>query len=273
MSELRPSFEERDRYLDLLATSYADGRIDDAEFQRRSDGVLAAVTHRDAIAQFDGLPRPNVLPAPVYMPPLQSAPVTPPPAIFEPTPDASPVDRRAFLILGGLGVAAVMGFGLLSSARIAGSDSWMNGDMAAEMIVEGPEVWRDWVRIMAEPAADSHGYFAALTVDGSGATAEVVGDPETGALPERMVLVPGSDIMWESMDEQHSPYRAPALEVADAFDVAMDEAAVHGEALTAELVWDRSGEPQIRVVVDTVGLIEVFTFDKFGSLVSREDLE
>ena len=56
MSELRPSFGERDTYLNLLSAAYADGRIDDEEFDKRTQGVLSAVTHKDAIAQFEGLP-------------------------------------------------------------------------------------------------------------------------------------------------------------------------------------------------------------------------
>ena len=67
MSELRPSFQERDRYLDLLSTAYADGRLDESEFEARSNAVLAAVTHRDAMAQFQGLPQPNIVPVtPTY---------------------------------------------------------------------------------------------------------------------------------------------------------------------------------------------------------------
>ncbi len=38
MYELPPSFAERDEYLDLLKVSYADGRIEDAEFEARSRG-------------------------------------------------------------------------------------------------------------------------------------------------------------------------------------------------------------------------------------------
>ena len=74
MYELRPSFAERDEYLDLLKVSYADGRIDDAEFEARSRGMLAAVTHRDALAQFEGLPTPHVLSLP---PPTPSRRPTP----------------------------------------------------------------------------------------------------------------------------------------------------------------------------------------------------
>lgn len=61
MSDLRPSFEERDRYVDLLSTAYADGRLDEAEFETRTNAVLSAVSHREALAQFQGLPQPKVV--------------------------------------------------------------------------------------------------------------------------------------------------------------------------------------------------------------------
>ena len=86
MSELRPSFQERDRYLDLLSTAYADGRLDEAEFETRSNAVLAAVTHREAMAQFQGLPQPNIVP--VQAPPSAFRPVPQAPQAFRPQPIA-----------------------------------------------------------------------------------------------------------------------------------------------------------------------------------------
>lgn len=88
MSELRPSFGERDTYLNLLSAAYADGRIDDEEFDRRTQGVLSAVTHKDAIAQFEGLPAPNVLPAPAK--PAPPPRPVPPPSV-PPQPPAGPL--------------------------------------------------------------------------------------------------------------------------------------------------------------------------------------
>lgn len=93
--QLRPSFAERDKYLDLLSAAYSDGRLDDEELDKRTRAVLGAVTHRDAIAQFEGLPAPKVLkheppparPAPVAPPPPRPEPVVPPAyTLPEPTP-------------------------------------------------------------------------------------------------------------------------------------------------------------------------------------------
>ena len=109
MSELRPSFQERDRYLDLLSTAYADGRLDEAEFEARSSAVLAAVTHRDALAQFQGLPQPTIVPV---TPPSSFHPQ--PPQAFKPLPErlgSRDLGRRE-LIAGLVGVAAVAGLGM-----------------------------------------------------------------------------------------------------------------------------------------------------------------
>ncbi|HMQ65257.1 MAG TPA: DUF1707 domain-containing protein [Arachnia sp.] len=92
MSELRPSFGERDKYLDLLSVAYADGRIDDEELERRTQAVLAAVTHKDAIAQFEGLPAPNVLPAPIKpAPPPPPKPASPPVLNLPEQPPSGPL--------------------------------------------------------------------------------------------------------------------------------------------------------------------------------------
>lgn len=60
MSEMRVSTAERDEYLSALADSYADGRLDDAEHERRRDAILSGVTHQDMLAQFRDLPAPQV---------------------------------------------------------------------------------------------------------------------------------------------------------------------------------------------------------------------
>ena len=124
MSELRPSFGERDKYLNLLSAAYADGRIDDEEFDKRTQGVLSAVTHKDAIAQFEGLPAPNVLPAPAKpTPPPPPSPVPPPsvpqqppagplysiepaPVRFTPAPRRSDDGPGAMIVKVVVGVAA-----------------------------------------------------------------------------------------------------------------------------------------------------------------------
>lgn len=134
MSELRPTFAERDRYLDLLSTAYADGRLDEKEFEARSNGVLAAVTHRDAMAQFEGLPRPAI--APVDQPPAAFRPQPGPPAVFEPRPN------RRGLLVGGVAVVAVAGLGLAGVTVMRAPTSmsggveemWMPGEFAIDSI-------------------------------------------------------------------------------------------------------------------------------------------
>lgn len=56
MSSLRPSFAERDAFRDLLAASYADGRLDEAEFGSRQELLEQATTVGDLLAVADGLP-------------------------------------------------------------------------------------------------------------------------------------------------------------------------------------------------------------------------
>ena len=56
MSELHVSFKERDVYLDILATNYAEGRLTDEQFQKRRDELLAATTHRQCRDVLRGLP-------------------------------------------------------------------------------------------------------------------------------------------------------------------------------------------------------------------------
>ncbi|MBK7821603.1 MAG: DUF1707 domain-containing protein [Tessaracoccus sp.] len=115
--QLRPSFAERDKYLNLLSVAYADGRLDEEEFDKRTQGVLSALTHNDALAQFDGLPKPNVLPAAVRRSPRPE--VTPSSSLYKidplpakPTPH-SPSDggtsRRTVLVAAGA-VVALGGF-------------------------------------------------------------------------------------------------------------------------------------------------------------------
>ena len=121
MSDLRPSFEERDKYLKQLGTHYADGRLDEAEFERRSDAVLRAVTHRDAMLQFDGLPKPNIVPVQGYQPPPGPR-YEPQPYVQLPAPVAqqSGSGRRAFLGLGGIGLGVV---GLIGWANTSTYDT------------------------------------------------------------------------------------------------------------------------------------------------------
>ncbi|AQP51720.1 DUF1707 SHOCT-like domain-containing protein [Tessaracoccus flavescens] len=125
---------ERDEYLDWLKVSYADGRIDDAEFQARSRGVLAAVTHRDALAQFEGLPRPHVL----SLPPPTPRPT--PNALTrqaEPSRAESEINRRNALI--GLGVLAGFAAAVIGVAQST-TPSWVEVSEAPLPMLEGADL-------------------------------------------------------------------------------------------------------------------------------------
>ena len=47
----RPSFAQRDAYRDILSEGYAQGRLDDAEFARRTGAAVAATS----LARLEGL--------------------------------------------------------------------------------------------------------------------------------------------------------------------------------------------------------------------------
>ena len=54
--ELRCTDADRDRVIDLLKVSYADGRLDQAEFDDRVSRTMAAKTRGDLAGLFDDLP-------------------------------------------------------------------------------------------------------------------------------------------------------------------------------------------------------------------------
>lgn len=117
MNELRASYGERDAYLDQLARSYADGRLDDAEFGLRRDAILSAVTHADILEQFRGLPAPVVPSASSDEAPSPTKDVVEAPKeLVLPPPETSGLlNRRNLLIAGG----AVVGVGLVGAALVA----------------------------------------------------------------------------------------------------------------------------------------------------------
>ncbi|MGO1399262.1 MAG: DUF1707 SHOCT-like domain-containing protein [Brevibacterium yomogidense] len=47
----RPSFGQRDAYRDILSEGYAQGRLDDAEFARRTEAAVSATS----LARLEGL--------------------------------------------------------------------------------------------------------------------------------------------------------------------------------------------------------------------------
>ena len=60
----RPSFGQRDSYREVLSEGYAQGRLNDAEFSRRTEEALAALSLRRLEELIDDLPR-GALPVPV----------------------------------------------------------------------------------------------------------------------------------------------------------------------------------------------------------------
>jgi len=55
-ADLRVSDAERADVADLLATHFGDGRLDQAEFDRRLDQAMKAITYRDLSGLFTDLP-------------------------------------------------------------------------------------------------------------------------------------------------------------------------------------------------------------------------
>lgn len=60
VSEMRPSFAERDAFRTALATAFADGRIDGEEFERRSTLIETGSRASDLQKALEDLPRPEV---------------------------------------------------------------------------------------------------------------------------------------------------------------------------------------------------------------------
>lgn len=93
MNRLRPSYAEREAVHDLLSQSFANGRLDFAEFEARVDLVPQAATVSELLQLVDGLPAGS----------LEFAEQTNPPVPAE--PDAPPSwTRRGVLAAAGLAV-------------------------------------------------------------------------------------------------------------------------------------------------------------------------
>lgn len=281
MSELRPSFEERDRYLDLLSAAYADGRIDDVEFRRRTDGVLEAVTHRDAIAQFDGLPRPNVLPAVIDRP-------HGPPAAFVRAAGQPPAplgqtqpSRRGALLAGGLaaGVGVVVLTGLVGMRRFEGPDasgweeSWAAEPVATPAGEPGAELLASVITQAGDAARDlGLDSFHALTVDIDGLTALASADRSPGVVTGLRVGYEG-DYWTEDAAAAETRGTASLQQIEDGFAQALDQAPqVGGTASSAELLWAPDGAPLFKVICIDGALTGSATFDTMGSMISMEGL-
>lgn len=131
MTDLRASYEERDKYLSKLADNYAEGRLDDLEYEKRRDALLAGVTHDDLLAQFQGLPNPGVL--------VPARGKWTARAVSKPEPDASKRAKKGSgAVVAGAVIAAV--FALLGSIiAISGAqtyDATMDEDVAYVAPVE-----------------------------------------------------------------------------------------------------------------------------------------
>ena len=257
MSELRPSFQERDRYLDLLSTAYADGRLDESEFEARSNAVLAAVTHRDAMAQFQGLPEPNIVP----VTPTYPRPQPGPPQAFQPLPEvyrgpsSGGVGRRVVLGVGvaivGMGVLGVISF---SGVMMSDSDTGVMEPMMPEpeWVVVGLDAdpiffegWAETSALLREHGLDSL-LELRVTVDQIGGVGTQARAP--GELTTFSRLGMGPIEMSESTAA--GPVSLADLNLVDGLvPQALDLAGAHLTGAVSEvlLVWTETGDPTVRV--------------------------
>lgn len=257
MSELRPSFQERDRYLELLSTAYADGRLDESEFETRSNAVLAAVTHRDAMAQFQGLPQPNIVPVTPAFPRPQPGP----PQAFQPLPEvyrgvpSSDVGRRVLLGVGatvvGLGVLGVIGFsGMMMSDSVTGGmnpmmpePEWAGGSLELDpMFFEG---WAETSALLLDHGLDSLVELR-ITVDeiaGVGSQARAPGEITTfSRLGMGPIEMSGSTVA--------GPVNLAELDLVNGLvPKALETAALNltGSVTEVLLLWTDAGDPTVRV--------------------------
>ena len=293
MSELRPSFEERDKYLRQLSVAYADGRLDDDEFQRRSDGVLGAVTHRDAMAMFEGLPHPNVAPmVPVNPPRPQPSPQ--PPAAFTrmPSPQVTnrgpSTNRRSALGFGVLGVAAVafMGiFGFSTMRSMSNPFSAVPSDAATEWVTVASEptaseaasteswLWADWTSQVVADAQDQARLdsFTSFTVSKDGIKALGTSDRMPGLVMDLGIKPGGPTSIGQAVQGETERYVA-FHEFDNALRTVVDDANMQfgAEPSQAELVFI-NGRPRVAVSVAVGSLTGVATYDMNGTLVSKEE--
>lgn len=254
MSELRPSFQERDRYLDLLSTAYADGRLDETEFEARSNAVLAAVTHRDAMAQFQGLPQPNIVPVTPYPRPQQG-----PPQAFQPLPEVyrgtSSNDKGRRVVLGV--AAAIIGVGVLGVISFSGpsmvdSDSGVLGvpepewvGVAADadpMFFEG---YAETSAILREQGLDSVSALS-ITADEIRGVAMQARSPGEASEFSRL----GFGAVEVTSASQTAPVQLVELDLMDMLvQMGLDQAGANltGAITEVRLEWSASGDPQARV--------------------------
>lgn len=100
---MQPSYEERDRFLDELASAYAQGRVDDSQFARRSEQILTSETREDLERALAGLrinPRPYE-PASGQVAHVAQPYQPQPPPLYGPQPKTRRVGRRSMFLVGG----------------------------------------------------------------------------------------------------------------------------------------------------------------------------
>ena len=261
MSELRPSFQERDRYLDLLSTAYADGRLDEAEFETRSNAVLAAVTHREAMAQFQGLPQPNI--APVQAPPSAFRPVPQPPQAFQP----QPIARRG-VMAGAVGVAAVVGLGLAGFVSMATVSEEVTGEFPDPVFVPGESLQQQFLN--AGQALRDLGYDAVseLRVNPGQVTGmawRVKSPGEGGAFDWY-----GDGTLQYSEAEGAPPPSTLLLEEAELLVLQAEDAGLAnlpGALAQVELVWQDGRATAVTTAFEPDGWVQV---DQSGRIIAKE---
>lgn len=283
MSELRPSFQERDRYLDLLSTAYADGRLDESEFEARSNAVLAAVTHRDAMAQFQGLPEPNIVP----VTPTYPRPQPGPPQAFQPLPEvyrgpsSSGVGRRVVLGV----AAAIVGMGALGVISFSGMRTSESGSGVMDPMMPEPEWaggaldldpmylegWGETSALLREHGLDSL-LELRVTVDeiaGVGSQARAPGELTTFS---RLGMGP----IEMSESTAAGPVNLAELSLVDGLvPQALDMAGANLTGAVSEvlLLWTETGDPTVRVTATDGPASGSIQVDANGGMIDFQPME
>ena len=249
MEELRPSFEERDRYLDALSSAYADGRLDDAEFDWRSRAVLSATTHREALSQFQGLPDPRAF-------------TTAPNQRSRPTPS------RRLLLVGG---AAALGLASFAWIRVVHEPATpASGE--AEVVSVGATALDSTRLWAAEPVLQSANLTSIVSLK---LTDENLSGAAAGAGTEMTDFAVRSDgeVVLEAT---HDRGELPSVDLADfvaQFDVALGSgmSLIQGDPVEAELTWTQQGRPALAITTKEGDKTRIGVVDLDGSLISLAD--
>ena len=274
MSELRPSFEERDRYLDLLSQSYANGRLDDEEFARRSQGVLGAVTHRDALAYFEGLPEPNIVPVEAPPPPQPRSTAHQPVVAPRPQRQSGDLTRRTLIAAGaGVGLLGLLGVFSLTPGSDDGGP-YPDGVMPVdELTLSMDGIFVDGVQGAAASLAEQ----GLTEVEEFHVTRELIwgrAAPAGGGEVFEFTQEPRSSLSAAAASQSASQTLAVdrlAALVPVAIEASADQ--LFGDITDVELRWDEAGEPLVRVAATDGhrrGLVDV---SESGDVVYQEEYQ